>query len=142
MRRITGALLWPPQSNKVSRSRRFQHHSLTSTAIARPVCHRICCKRNAISSAHTLTSASTNRASFTPNGWSPIKNRRKKKPNRRNQRRVTPANRPFFCRGDVRHSGSESAAVWIVRREASPKVVRLAPDQLVVGERSDFARFD
>ena len=41
-----------------------------------------------------------------------------------------------------RHSGSESAAVWIVRREASLKVVRLAPDQLVVRERSDFARFD
>src|SRR6266852_3569885 len=47
-----------------------------------------------------------------------------------------------FVEATNRHSGSESAAVWIVRREASPKVVRLAPDQLVVGERSDFARFD
>src|SRR5713101_5656100 len=81
------------------RSRRFQRRSLISTAIARRVCHRIYCRRNAISSARTPTNEWTNPAFFTPNGWSPIKNRPKNQPRRKNQRRVTPANKPFFCRG-------------------------------------------
>ena len=99
----------------------------------RRVCLRICCKRNATSSARIPTNASISPASFTPNGWSPITNRWRKRPSQRNQRAVTPAN---SC--SVALDGECGAK----RLTVSVKIVRLAPDELLVRERFDLARFD
>ena len=72
IRRTTGALLLPPRiEHGVAVPAFSARRSLTSTVIARRVCHRTCCKLNAISSARTPTSGSISRACFTPNGSSP-----------------------------------------------------------------------
>ena len=47
---------------RACRLRRFPRRCRSSTAIAPSVCRRTCCRRSAITSARTPTSASTNRA--------------------------------------------------------------------------------
>ncbi len=111
IRRTTGGSPSPPQSSKASRCRRFLRRWLTSIAIARRVCHRTCCKRNATSLARTLTSGSIKRAFFTPNGSNPTTSRSKNLLGRKNRRRVTPASSHSSVEAANRHSGSESAAV-------------------------------
>ncbi len=74
-------MAWPPL--------RFLRRWLTSIVIARRVCRRISCRRNAISLAPTLTSASISPAFFTPNGSSPIKNQPKNPPNPKRRSRIT-----------------------------------------------------
>ena len=57
---------------------------------------RICSRRNAISSARTLMSASTSPASSTPSGWKRPTRRRKSR--RTESRHSAQANRPTSCR--------------------------------------------
>ena len=91
-RRTTGASPFRPRSNMALPFRRFPRRWRTSTVIAPLGCLRICCRRSAISSARTLTSASTSRASFTPNGSSRITNQSKSRLNRKSRERHAASN--------------------------------------------------
>src|SRR5437867_4370818 len=94
--RTTGVSLFAPRPNTALRSRPFRRRLRISIVTARRVCLPICSKDSATSSAHTLTSALTSPASFTPNGSNPINSRSEKRRSRKNHRVVTPPNSNRF----------------------------------------------
>src|SRR5215471_18184832 len=115
--------------------RLFLPRRLTLIAIALPACRQTSCKRNAISLARTLMSGSINRACFTLNGPSPMKNRLKRRPSPKRPSRITRvSNVAAACERHKRFAQRTGYSL--------SKIMRLASDELFVDEGLDVVRFD